>query len=279
MGKKKKSKKSVALSNIKILKSGKIKFAKDEKLDLSNFIKESVDDVIVSRLDAIISKEDVVIELDEMKRDLRTYLLSELDIAAMQSLTNSAVTPTIVIPVDKKDALDCFDFLDGGVIGSILRTSTFASVYKKVKKQWKELCKKDNSHLTNVLYVPKVMVFLDELTGKIINSPFYINVLIVATPPAKYMLENPVTDIEDEDVIKRYVTDILNTSIKCGCKDIIINPYNAKVLEDDLSVTTETWLKHLSNQRCKENFNSISFSLEDQNLFIVFEAQLNNIKE
>lgn len=279
MGKKKKSKKSVALTNIKILKSGKIKFSKDQKLDLGGFVKDSVTDSIVSRLQSIISKEDVVIEPDELKRELSTYLLSELGIAEMFSLTSNAVPRTIVIPVDKSEALDVFDFLDCGVIGSILRTSTFASVYKKIKKEWKDLCKKDNSHLTNVLYVPKVMVFLDDRTGKIRNLPFYINVLIVATPPTKYMNEDLINEVEDEDAVKRYVSDIIDTSIKCGCKDIIINPYYSKVLRDDIGLTTDIWMRNLSNQKCKENFNSLAFSLEDQNLFISFEAQLNNIKE
>lgn len=277
MGKKKKSKKSVALSNIKILKSGKIKFSKDNKIDVSTFVQESINDVVISRLDSIISKEDVIIEPDEVKRELKSYLVSPMDIAEISSLVSSSVQKTIVIPVDKRDALDIFDFLDGGVMGEILRTSTFASIYKKVKKQWKDLCKKDNSHFTNVLYVPKVMVFLDERTGKIKNQPFYINVLIVATPPAKYMVENCMEEIDDEDIIKRYVSDLISSSVKCGCKDIILDPYSTDVLLDNISLSTEIWMRHLSDKVSKENFNSMSFSLPDQNLFISFEAQLNKL--
>ena len=277
MGKKKKSKKSVAISNIKILKSGKIKFSKDHKLDIESFVKESVDDSIVSRLDTIISRADVVVDMDEVKRDLKTYLVPELSIAEISSRVSDADTRTIVIPINKKEALSSFDFLNSGVLGSILRTSTLAAIYKKVKSTWKELCKKDNSHLTNVLFIPKVMIFLDEKTGKIRNQPFYINVLIVAVPPAKYALENCIEDVSDEDMVKRYINDIINTSIKCGCKDIIINPYNSSVLEKDIVSTTEVWMRNLSNQECKEHFNSISFSIEEQNMFITFESQLNEI--
>ena len=279
MGKKNKTKKYVAKAGIKILKSGKVKFSKDHKIDLSTFVNESVENSIVSRLDGIISKEDVVIDMDEVNRKVRTLLMSEYLIASSDYAINSSITKTIVIPINKKKALKCFDFLDDGVIGSLLRTSTFASIYKKLKNDWKELCKNDASNISNVLFVPKVMVFLYDGNGEVREIPFYVNVLIVAVPPTKYMENDTIEEISDDVLCKRYVNDMLESAIKCGCKDAIINPFSEKALTNDLSNTAKVWADFVSTQRYKENFNSLSFSTEEQNLFIVFNAQLDKVGE
>ena len=66
MAKKKKLKK-LAESNIKILKSGKIKFSKNQKIDLGLFTTESIEGAVVSRLEGIISQEDVVVETEDLR--------------------------------------------------------------------------------------------------------------------------------------------------------------------------------------------------------------------
>lgn len=271
MGKKKKLKK-LAESNMKILANGKLKVSRGQKIKLDPFIKNSVDEAVISRIDGILTKEDVLVDESDLKVEINTNLTSDLHVAELSTRMNKVGKSTIALVIPKKDALDIFNWLADDTIGELLRTSTLASIYGKLKPQWTELNKGDNTSFTNVMYIPGVMVFIDSMTGKFKKSPMSINLLIIAVPPTGKMDEEGIEKISDEDAAARVIADIIESGIKCGVKDLIVNPYGYKVLNKDERMTAVLWNQITTGQRVIEQYNSITFSIEDDDKFVIFNA-------
>ena len=120
---KKKQLKKLAKSNIQVLKTGKIKIAKGEKISLKSFVNESIKNTVISRLDGIISQEDVVIDTKDLRVDITSNMTTDFKTSELISRVQSPKTNTIVVTVNKKNALDVFDFLDDSSLGIIPRNS------------------------------------------------------------------------------------------------------------------------------------------------------------
>ena len=218
------------------------------------------------------------LRIAELSAQVSKSVVSE---KAIKNSINTVNTNTIVIAINKKNAIDVFDFLNEGTIGKILRSSTLAAAYtdKSIRDPWIELNKDDTSSFTNILYIPKVMIFIDGETNEIRKSPYYINVLVVALPSVKKMSTDGVEEVSDEDACARAIADIAEASIKCGCKDIVFNPYKYKLFTKDPRFTAELWYMMTSSQRFIENIKSINFALESEEEFITFNAaRIDNTK-
>lgn len=256
-------KKKLAKKSIKILSSGKIKFAKDQKIDISEMVNDSVDRAIVSRLDGIISREDVVVNPSGLKLETNINLLP-----ISKSLTHSVkIEPdkiqTVVITIPKKAALDAFDLSYDTELGEMLRRSTLAPAYTRLKEEWVKLNEDDKSHFTNVMFVPNVTVFLDEY-GQFLNRKFNINVLILAIPNKKNMSSEPGDVYELPDVRRRVVADMMEAAIRCGAKNLIVDPHGYNALAKDLQDTSLLWKEAIGTQRVIEQIRSITFAIDDE---------------
>ena len=271
---KKKQLKKLAKSNIQVLKSGKIKIAKGEKISLKSFVNDSIQNTVISRLDGIISKEDVVLETKDLRVDITSSMTSDFKTSELASRVQTPKTNTIVVTINKKNALDVFDMLDDSSLGIILRTSTLTSIYseKEVKDKWVELNHNDKTSFTNIMYVPNIMVFLDPSTGKIREKPYYINLLLVAVPSQKKMSDG-IESLSYENVVGRIIADICDAGIKCGAKDLIVDPYQYKVMRKDPHVTAELWSQISTTQKFIEQIHSMIFTIENEELFIIFNAK------
>ena len=268
----KKQRRKMAESNFKILKSGKLKVKKGQKINLRPFITNSVENSVVGRLDGIISKENVVVDTEDLHQNVTSNMLSDIHVASLAAKTEKPGISTLVVTVNKKNALDTFDLMRDDSLGILLRTSTLTSCYMELKQEWKNLNEEDNSNFTNVLYVPEVMVFVDPDTGKLLKKPFKVNIIILAIPTKKNMSEQGVEEFTDEMAASRVIADIMDSAIKLGCKDIIINPYCHKYLISMPYDAGKLWNNIVSTQRCIEQFKSIIFAIEDEELFVSFNA-------
>ncbi len=278
MGKKKQLKK-LAKANIKILRSGKLKIAKGEKLSLRPFIKDSIDNTIVSRLNGIISKEDVIVDTEDLRCDTTSNLTDELKTIELTAKVNSPKTQTVVVSLSKKNAVNAFDFIESNAIGVLMRTSTLASVYAEVRDEWNDLNKDKNDSFTNVLFIPKVMIFIDLITGKVRKDPIYINFLMVASPSVDKMKEEGIEEVTQRDATMRVIADTLDAAIKCGCKDLILYPYYNKITQADKTESGTLWHSITTSQKVIENIDSIIFTFgdENENDFITFNAAKNTV--
>ena len=268
----KKQRRKMAESNFKILKSGKLKVKKGQKINLRPFITNSVENSVVGRLDGIISKENVVVDTEDLHQNVTSNMLSDIHVASLAAKTEKPGISTLVVTVNKKNALDAFDLMRDDSLGILLRTSTLTSCYMELKQEWKNLNEDDNSNFTNVLYVPEIMVFVDPDTGKLLKKPFKVNIIILAIPTKKNMSEQGVEEFTDEMAASRVIADIMDSAIKLGCKDIIIDPYCHKYLISMPYDAGKLWNNIVSTQRCIEQFKSIIFAIEDEELFVSFNA-------
>lgn len=269
---KKKKRSKVAEKNIQILETGKVKFNKDQKVSLKPYIKDSLESVVCSRIEGILTKEDVVLE-EGLKTDINISLSSMKRTLELNSASSNEIH-TVVSIFNKKEVDDIFDFLSDTIIGYLLRTSTLASIYNEVKESWMELNKDDTSGYTNVLYIPSIFVFLDDNTGKLRKKPFMVNLLILFEPTKKKL--SLAESTEEVDVVKRYIEDVFDVAIKVGANRLIVSPFCHEYLVDEERYASELWHACSEKQRNMDNIKSIDFSVNDDDSYIIFKTSKKN---
>ena len=275
MGKKKKDKKKeknifklwdLNSKRIEILESGKIKFKKDEKIDISSFIETSIDDARISRLEGIPSKEEIVIDGSSNYRiEASTNCSSITRIIELVSNINTTDVQTIVLPITKKKAnnLECNEIIEW-----LAKSSTFASVYAKIKKTWDKLNNDDNSCYTNVMFIPNLYIFLEK-KGKLRKRPITVNLMVVALPSIN-KAKSGLDAMDEIEYTNRIINDSMEACIKCGCKSVVIDPYYISALRKDVHYTAKYWHGKTETQRVIENIHNITFSIDNDDLYVIF---------
>ena len=108
-------------------------------------------------------------------------------------------------------------------------------------------------------------------TGKIRKTPYYINLLLVSVPTQKNMTDG-VEELSNEDMCARIIADICEAAIKCGARDLILDPYAYKMFRKEPHITAELWYQITTGQRFIEQFESVVFTVENEELFVIFNA-------
>ena len=272
----KKKLKRMADTNLKILKSGKIKVEKGQKVDITPFVRDSIEKSTVCRLKGLISQEDVSDKT--VKTDITTNLLSPLSTAILTNKLNTNDVPTLVYAVTKKHALDIFSMIDDSEISALLRSSTLGAIYRELKPQWEGIINDELKTTESVVMeIPKVMIYFDINTGEIKKNPTYINLLLVAVPNPKYIKTNDLEKVSDEEKISTIVADMCDAIIKTGNKNIILNPFTISYLLKHADTTAEVWGTITASQTFLENVRSAIFSINNENLYVLFTGTLNRL--
>lgn len=276
MGKKKKKKLVIKRApksffskspSIKITDSGEIKLKKDESIDISGYVKETVTDAVISRLDGITNKEEINIdgENSSYRLDTTTSCSSIIRHVDLMSAIDDVNPQTIVIPMTKKRAahLD-----ENPIVSWLMKTSTFISVFNRLKDEWDSLNTDDKTTFTNVFYLPKLYIFVDK-AGKMRKKPTCINLLIVAFPSMKNATPG-IELIDNTTYVNRIIEDTMDAVIKLGIKNMVIDPYCMPALMDDVHYTAKYWYGYTERQRAIENIRMITFTIDNDELFIIF---------
>ena len=248
---------------LKTLKKGRVKYSDDKKVDLTPFINESINNTLISELDAIISKEDVKVDDNDSKCHIVSMLKVKEDTFANR---------TFVVSVNRKQLVNSFDFLKDTRIGALLRSSTLSSIYYPIKDLWKKLIDSDKSK-TYVMYVPKIFVFANLSEMDLYYDSVFTNLLLVVTPTSDDIREANDKEMTKTDIKTRIITDTLEAIIRTGNHNVIIDPYSHKVLADDKYESGSLWNDISTSVRVDENIHSIVFDFtfwdeEDFKLFI-----------
>lgn len=248
---------------LKTLKKGRVKYSDDKKVDLTPFINESINNTLISELDAVISKEDVKVDDNDSKCHIVSMLKVKEDTFANR---------TFVVSVNRKQLVNSFDFLKDTRIGALLRSSTLSSIYYPIKDLWKKLIDSDKSK-TYVMYVPKIFVFANLSEMDLYDDSVFTNLLLVVTPTSDDIREANDKEMTKTDIKTHIITDILEAIIRTGNHNVIIDPYSHKVLADDKYESGSLWNDISTSVRVDENIHSIIFDFtfwdeEDFKLFI-----------
>lgn len=248
---------------LKTLKKGRVKYSDDKKVDLTPFINESINNTLISELDAVISKEDVKVDDNDSKCHIVSMLKVKEDTFANR---------TFVVSVNRKQLVNSFDFLKDTRIGALLRSSTLSSIYYPIKDLWKKLIDSDKSK-TYIMYVPKIFVFANLSEMDLYEDSVFTNLLLVVTPTSDDIREANDKEMTKTDIKTRIITDTLEAIIRTGNHNVIIDPYSHKVLADDKYESGGLWNDISTSVRVDENIHSIIFDFtfwdeEDFKLFI-----------
>lgn len=266
-------------SSIGAFHNGKIKIKKGTKLSFQPYIEKSLKDVIISRLDCIAPKNDVIIESSNCITDINTSLTTQYRCASFLSKIESASTNTILYITNKKHYDNIFYQIDNNInpLSILMNTSTLEPIYSNISHVWKNINKGDNTTLTNVMFIPDVYVFLDIKTKQLLSQPFFINLLVVSVP----VLENMNDGIEKmsiEDGIKYVINNSIESAIKCGAKNLIINPYSYKLLTKNANYTANLWYDVTSQQNVIEGIDRIDFTIPTDDQYYLFYNNSPNSK-
>jgi hypothetical protein len=275
MGKKRKEKKKVKKflkewnlnsKSIEILKSGKIKFKKDEKIDIGAYVENSIIDAKISRLEGIPSKEEIVIDgSTEYRINATTNCSSIARIIELISSINTNEVQTIVLPMTKKKALN---LENNDIVSWLGGSSTFAAVYNKLQESWEEINTDDKTPFTNVMFIPKLYIFIEK-NGKLRKKPIVVNLMIVALPS----INKSKVGVEATDKIEytnRIINDTMDACIRCGCKSVVVDPFSMTTLKEDVHYTSRYWHGKTETQRVIENIRNITFSIDNDDLYVIF---------
>lgn len=247
---------------LKSLKKGRVKYD-DKKVDLTQYIQNSIDNTLISELNAIISKEDVKVEEDGAKCSIASVLKVKEDLFANK---------TFVVSINRKQLTNAFDFLKDTRIGALLRSSTLSSIYYPIKDLWQKLIDSDKTK-TYVMCIPNVFIFANLSEMDLYEDSVFADLLIVVTPSSDDIRESVKEEITKIDIRTRIITDTLEAVIRTGCHNIVLDPFSHKVLADDKYESGQLWNEIATSVRVDENINSILFDFtfwdeEDFNLFI-----------
>lgn len=272
--------KKVGKKNLSILGSCKFRLGDGAKVKFKHDVKSAVEDVKMGILDDILYKENIEVDKKELKSSITsTTLASPIEaLGAIETMSGkNAKTQTIVVATQRNNKAPEFDMLRDTEIGSLLRTTFLPAVYQKVSDKWNELVNDAKKDATLVLYIPNLLRYLDDNTGKIRSRLTKVNLLVVATP-SKSQVKNgePETRSDDEAFTGRIIGDMLDAAIKVGAKDIIFDPFRHNHLKKDTSVTSNCWKVITTTQRVLENIDSIVLACDgvDEN-FITLNSVFN----
>lgn len=257
---------------------------KEKEMSLDTLTKPSIDNAIVSRLDGIPTKERIIVN-NEIVTPPNVYVSKLSEIEALEYLSScdndeNNVEPfefTLIIADTKKRVLRMFEYdyvSYTNPIDYLNRVSTLPDVYKAVENRWVELNKDDSTNFTNVMYLPEIIIFLTT-NRKLRKDWIKLNLLVVAIPTQNDM-GNDIESLSDQGACKYTIGNMMDAAIKCGARNLIINPHQNKLLRKDLYMTSDLWMRALLTTPVKENIESIHFVPRAHDDFIIFKNFFKN---
>ena len=118
------------------------------------------------------------------------------------------------------------------------------------------------------MFIPKIYIFLEK-KGKLRKKPITVNLIIVALPSIN-KATNGIDAIDDYEYTNRIINDTIDACIKCGCKNVVINPYAMNALRKEVHYTAKYWYGKTETQRVIENIRNITFSINNDDMYVIF---------
>lgn len=249
------------------------RFKKSTKKYDNDLVKAVINDAIISKLAGIPSKEEVNIDNPTSSYKIRidaqmTTLSNMMLLEAICGDRTDVNRPTIVIITNKKKALK----LKNNEIFSYLAVMShnFKYAFRLLEIDWDALNLRDDSKDTNVMFLPNISIY-SKTKDKKQDENLMINVLIVSVPSIGNINDEGYTDPSVEAYINRIISDVYDSAIRCGCKSLILLPYQIKFMEEDYrDITAQIWLDKLSDKRVLENIKTTKFIINNPLAYTTF---------
>lgn len=280
MGKKKKKDAVQDLVSIglKILKSGKLKLRKGYTISMEEISKESIDNTIGSRFEALEDNSKVSMENDPLLEISGQWCDPMHTYRMMSRLQEEGSEPiTLVHVASRKHVERLFDYAGRSLIGELLRCSNLGTVYKAIHENWEGLLK-NSKGMDCLLFIPSITVFADEELGIFTDKQTKVNLLLYVVKGKGNTLEDTTifgsdtTEGEDEkkDEPGTVAARVLESAVRIGCGNLIIDPLSYKEYAKDVDAASADWHAALSEDRVNTHIKDITFCVDDDNDFIIF---------
>lgn len=248
---------SLISANMKILRKGKIKIDGDTKIYLEPYIEKSVNNTVCGKLLDIISRMDEVD--DECERKINHYFdqISVETALTFLSITNPDIIYTAGVISSKKNFDRMFSFKGDSTVNYLYRVSTLPAIYQSIESIVKE--KENESNDTNdafVLYIPDILIYLDN-KGNTLHQPYKVNLLITIVPTYKILKESEGLSIFETG--RRYVDDLCDAALKCGVKNLVVDPFSHKKLLETAPYISDYWITKEEIYDMRNHIDSISY--------------------
>lgn len=262
---------------IRILESGKLKLQKDCIISMDEISKDAIDNTIGSRLDALEDNSTVSAE-ETAILTVNGNCCNQMHCYKMLSRIGVEGTQTLVTILNRKQARKAFNFMNDGIIGTLLRTSNLGTIYNAIRDNWYDLLQKSEG-MDCILYIPGITIIADEDLSRILDTQSHKVNLLVYVGKAKqctYDTDDTFMDggfDEDDDDAKRIqeiVHGVLESAVRLNCNDLIIDPLDTKLFMKDVYLTAKIWHKEIEESRFTNHLKTIDFCIPDDDYFIIF---------
>ena len=257
---------------LQMMRSGELKVKKGCVISMNEISKPSIDNTKGARV-------DLVEDLSEVKIDAQKILSINGhcgDMVRAYKFISSIGTdeiPTVVMPLSRKQATKEFLY-QGGMIGYLAKVSNLATIFNAVKENWQTLL--DNSEgMDCILYIPEITILASDSLGKLLENRKKINLLVYVTKKKPHIYTNEdVYDRDDEDndhtAREKLIGSMLECAVRLNCKHLIIDPFSHPLFLKDVDDSTDIWVEQTSTDRVTENIKVIDFTVDDDDLYIIF---------
>ena len=281
VAKKEKKLEKISKETLKVLKKNKYK-CNSGKIKIARFTKTSVAGAKCEYLGNIENNEKKSISNDIDSIILQANAIASIDYLLIDKKAKTANDGAIVVVKSKKNATD-FDMGDTDLMGDILRSSNMISILKGLNDKLKDKLKMtDKIEEPLVLYIPSVLFFKDPYDGLFFARPKVANVIMIFEESFKAMKERipAENDNPTNTIALNVVADILESSMKLGKTNIIVDPYDSTYLNRDNKAVSEDWLKAVyMSEKVAKNIDSIIFSVPSYDNFIMAQVLKHEIRK
>ena len=100
------------------------------------------------------------------------------------------------------------------------------------------------------------------------NTKF--NLLVYVTRKKRYIYDEDDYNQKPEKLTKDLVKNILDTIIKIGAKNILIDPLAHPILTDDIYTAVDAWKEEERNSIRLQNIERLQYCIPDGDDYVIF---------
>lgn len=252
-----------------LLRTGEIRMNRKVVIDMNDITKPSIEGTIGSRIDCLEDHSDVSLEKEPIMQvnAVNDTLMHHYHLMSQIGYDPDHL-PTIVVTLPHKKALESFTTSGSGILPDLMRNSNLPLVMRAIVKNWKNLLE-ENEGMDCILHIPALIYFGGSGKG-LLNMNTKFNLLVYVTRKKRYIYDEDDYNQKPEKLTKDLVKNILDTIIKIGAKNILIDPLAHPILKDDIYTAVDAWKEEERNSIRLQNIERLQYCIPDGDDYVIF---------
>ena len=252
-----------------LLRTGEVRMNRKVVIDMNDVTKPSINGTIGSRIDCLEDHSDVSLEKEPILQvnAVNDTLMHHYHIMSQIGYDPEHL-PTLVVTVPHKHAVDEFTVNGSGILPDLMRNSNLPLVMRAVVKNWRGLLE-ENEGSDCILFIPALIYFGGSGKG-LLNMNTRFNLLLYATKKKRYIYDEEDYNKDPAKIVKYLVKNILDSIVKLGVKNILINPLAHPLLNDDVYEAVDAWKAEEKNPVRLQNIETLQYCIPDEDDYVLF---------